>query len=95
MSPEKSRRACLSALVVDVEHDLGGAEHVPGIDEGQLHAIGDDHGALVAEGDELPQAVLRIDHGVAGREQREVVLLPVAVQPGDVASHECGRHRAA
>ena len=50
--------------VVEVEDDLGGAEDVAGIDEGDLDAIANEHGAVVVEGDELPEGLFGIDGGV-------------------------------
>jgi len=90
IAAEEESLLLVVGVVVDVEYDLGGAEDVACINEGELHAIGDEHGALVAEGDELPEAVLGIDHGVVRREEREVIALPVAVQPGDVAFMDVG-----
>lgn len=51
--------SCLA--VVNIQHHLSRTKDVPGIDEGELDALRDEHGTVVANGHELTEAFLGIE----------------------------------
>ena len=81
---EQEAEVFFASEVFDVEDDLGRAEDVTGVDEGEGDAFGDGERAMVADGDELAEDVFGVGEGVAGREEFLIVAFSVFVEPLDV-----------
>jgi len=75
---------------VEVENDLGGAEDVAGVDESDGDSVGDHHGAVVIEGDELPEAFFGVDFCVERVEGWEALAFAFPVGVGEVGFLDAG-----
>lgn len=76
--------------LVEVENDLSGAEDVAGVDESDRDSVRDHHGAVVIEGDELPEAFFGIDFRVERVEGREALAFAFPVGVGEVGFLDAG-----